>query len=36
MGVRGFRGVYAGSGMGIEGFGGYGGHRICGNGLGWM
>ena len=36
MGVRGFRCVYGGSGMGTEGFGGYGEHRICGNGLGWM
>ena len=24
------------SSMSIESFGGYGGHRVCGNGLGWM
>ena len=42
MGVEGLRwveralGVCGRSGMGIEGFGVYGGHRMCGNGLGWV
>ena len=28
--------MFGGSGMGIEGFDGYEGHWMCGNGLGWI
>ena len=34
--VLGALGMCGGSGVGIEDFGEYGGHRICGNGFGWM
>ena len=36
MGVRGFRCVCGGSGIGIESFVRYRGLRMCVNGLGWM
>ena len=34
--VLGASGMCGGSGVGIEDLGEYGGHRICGNGFGWM
>ena len=36
MGVRGFRCVYGGSGMGTEGFGGYGWPRMGVDDLKWV